>query len=64
MPRIRIVGIASTDHATFFHKKKLLKPASIARFTKLFAVFYPLDREKTLYILASSAKSVGPFGLR
>ena len=35
------------SHATFFHEKILLKPAPKASFTELFAVFYPLDREKT-----------------
>jgi len=47
MPRTRIVGIASTNHATFFHEKKLLEPAPKASFTKLLGVFYPLALEKT-----------------
>jgi hypothetical protein len=47
MPRTRIVGIASTNHAMLFYEKKLLKPAPKASFMKLFGVFYPHALEKT-----------------
>jgi len=53
MPRIKIVYSSSINHDTFFHKKKLLKPAPKASFTRLFGAFYPLDREKTQFFFAA-----------
>jgi len=60
MPRTRIAGIASRNHATFCHEIKLLNPAPKASFTKLFAVFYPLDKEKThFYDQVGKALAIG-----
>jgi hypothetical protein len=47
MPRTRVNEIVSTNHATFLHEKKLVKPVPKASFTRLLCVFYPLGREKT-----------------